>query len=142
MNENEETETTETVEANETETAELTEEEIKAQVEAITFKAYQDFAYTTAVYDDKHKIIYPTLGLAGEAGEVAEKMKKIFRDNNGEINQEERIALAKELGDVLWYVTILARDLAIPLHEVALMNVQKLRSRQERNQLHGEGDDR
>ena len=82
------------------------------------------------------------MGLAGEAGEVTDKFKKIIRDKDGIISDEEKDAIKKELGDVLWYLASLARYLEIPLSEVARGNVEKLEDRMRRNVLHGEGDER
>ncbi|MBR3320250.1 nucleoside triphosphate pyrophosphohydrolase family protein [Candidatus Saccharibacteria bacterium] len=82
------------------------------------------------------------LGLVGEAGETADKIKKILRDKDGVISEQDKTEVAKELGDVLWYVASIARYLDIPLEEVAKMNLEKLESRNQRNLLHGEGDNR
>lgn len=82
------------------------------------------------------------LGLTGEAGETADKIKKILRDKNGVVSDEDRQLTAKELGDVLWYVAGIARYLGVPLSEVAKGNIEKLESRYQRNKLHGEGDER
>ena len=82
------------------------------------------------------------LGLTGEAGETADKIKKIVRDKNGVISDEDKESIVKELGDVLWYVAGLARYLEVPLSEVANKNIEKLESRMERGVLHGEGDER
>ena len=82
------------------------------------------------------------LGLAGEAGETADKVKKLLRDKNGEISDEDRDEIVKELGDVIWYVASIARYLGVPFSEVARKNVEKLTSRKERNKLHGAGDNR
>ena len=103
---------------------------------------YQTLAYSTAVYPEDMKIIYPTLGLSGESGKVADKVKKVCRDNNKQFDDEHRTAIAKELGDVLWYVASLAKDLGFSLQEIAEMNIEKLFSRKERNVLHGDGDER
>lgn len=103
---------------------------------------YQDAARETAFYPIDKLVMYPTLGLAGEAGEVADKVKKVYRDNNGRFDDEHRHAIAMELGDVLWYVANLATDLGYTLQDIAEMNYQKLQSRKERNKLSGEGDDR
>lgn len=97
---------------------------------------------TTALYPREHAIIYPTLGLNGEAGEVAEKVKKTIRDNGGDFNEDSRRAIAMELGDVMWYAATLANDLGYTLEEVAAMNLEKLRSRASRNCLGGNGDNR
>lgn len=82
------------------------------------------------------------LGLAGEAGETADKVKKIIRDKGGYASEEDREAIIKELGDVLWYVANVARYLNVSLSEVAEGNIEKLSSRKKRNKLHGEGDER
>ena len=82
------------------------------------------------------------LGLAGEAGETADKVKKILRDKAGIITEEDRIEIAKELGDVLWYVSAISRYLNIPLEKVAIMNIEKLSNRKKRGKLHGAGDNR
>ena len=82
------------------------------------------------------------LGLTGEAGEVADKFKKIVRDKNGAMSDEDKVAIIKELGDVLWYVASIARYLDVPMSEVAKLNIEKLEDRQKRNTLHGEGDER
>ncbi|MFN8494445.1 MAG: nucleoside triphosphate pyrophosphohydrolase family protein [Caldilineaceae bacterium] len=89
-----------------------------------------------------HPIVYPTLGLANEAGEVAGKIKKIFRDKQGQISDEDREALKQELGDVLWYLTQICTELNLTLEEVAEANITKLFSRLERGKIRGEGDNR
>ena len=103
---------------------------------------YQDQALTTAIYHADDSIIYPALGLMSEAGEVAGKIKKVLRDFNGYFNSNQKLKIAEELGDVLWYVAVLADDLGYSLEKVAEMNLGKLKSRQERNALQGSGDDR
>ncbi len=109
----------------------------------MTFEEYQVEARKTAVYPNKdNNFIYPTLGLAGEAGEVAEKIKKVLRDNDGIVSDEKKTEITKELGDVLWYVANLSKELGISLEEVAAKNIEKLKSRQDRNELHGSGDNR
>ncbi len=87
-----------------------------------------------------HPIVYPTLGLANEAGEVAGKIKKIFRDKDGVIGEGEREALKQELGDVLWYLAQICTELDLSLEEVAEANIAKLASRQARGTIRGEGD--
>lgn len=107
------------------------------------FKEYQEKAWSTAVYPNKgSNIYYPTLGLAGEAGEVCEKMKKIMRDDNGVVSAEKKELIKKEIGDVLWYCAALSTELGIDLNDVAQTNIDKLFSRKERNTLHGSGDNR
>lgn len=105
----------------------------------MTFDEYQTAAAETAVYkrNPQMTIMYPALGLAGETGEVLEKIKKFYRD--AVIDRE---AVKKELGDVLWYVSALAGDLGFTLDDVAQTNINKLRDRKMRNQLHGSGDNR
>ena len=82
------------------------------------------------------------LGLSGESGEIMEKFKKILRDKNGKISEDDRDAIIKELGDVLWYVNSVAHLLDCSLEEVARRNNDKLFSRQSRGKIHGSGDDR
>jgi NTP pyrophosphatase (non-canonical NTP hydrolase) len=104
---------------------------------------YQELSRRTATYPGAgDNIVYPTLGLAGEAGEVAEKVKKLLRDDDGVLTDERRAALAAELGDVLWYVAQLASELGLELEQVAQDNLDKLLSRQRRGVLSGSGDDR
>lgn len=103
---------------------------------------YQRRALNTAIYPKSRAIVYPTLGLTGEAGEVADKVKKTIRDNDGEFTGERRREIALELGDVLWYAATLANDLGYTLGEVAQMNLDKLASRAARNAIHGSGDNR
>ena len=107
---------------------------------AVTFDTYQFIALSTAKYQDK--IVYPALGLCGEAGEVAEKVKKVLRDNDGVFTDEIKLEIAKELGDVLWYISALSDDIGYSLEQIALMNNQKLISRKERGVISGEGDNR
>ena len=89
-----------------------------------------------------HPIVYPTLGLVNEAGEFAGKIKKIFRDKEGVISEDDRQALKHELGDVLWYMTQICTELDLTLDEVAEANIEKLFSRLERNKIRGDGDHR
>ena len=104
---------------------------------------YQERSRATAVYPGAGaNLLYPTLGLCGEAGEVAEKIKKMVRDDAGVLSAERRDALAKELGDVLWYVAQLATEAGLDLDAIAAGNLDKLLSRRERDVLQGSGDDR
>ena len=108
--------------------------------------AYQRRARATALYPDETKLLYPVLKLAGEAGEVSEKLGKAMRDRGWspgqELPDEVRDDLVRELGDVLWYVASVAADLGVDLETVAERNVAKLAGRAERGTLHGSGDDR
>ena len=105
--------------------------------------SYQAAAKLTALYPDAgSNPIYPTLGLSGEAGEVAEKVKKVLRDRGGDFDDQARAEIALELGDVLWYVAQLASELGYELDEVANQNLRKLRDRSARGQLKGSGDHR
>lgn len=109
----------------------------------MTFQEYQEEARKTAIYPNKdNNFIYPTLGLVGEAGEIAEKIKKVIRDDNYIISDEKRIEITKELGDVLWYIANLSKELGIAMDDVATKNLEKLKSRQDRGALHGSGDNR
>jgi NTP pyrophosphatase (non-canonical NTP hydrolase) len=109
----------------------------------MTLSDYQARARATAVYPGVGaNLLYPTLGLCGEAGEVAEKIKKMVRDDGGALSDERREALSKELGDVLWYVAQLATEADLDLEAIAEANIEKLLSRRDRNVLRGSGDDR
>jgi NTP pyrophosphatase (non-canonical NTP hydrolase) len=108
------------------------------------FNSYQHQAGFTAQYprDGLNGLLYTTLGLASEAGEVAGKVKKILRDDNGVLSDEKREQLIAELGDVLWYSAMLAYELRINLGVVASRNIDKLSSRKERGVIGGSGDNR
>lgn len=109
----------------------------------MTFEEYQKESRKTAVYPNVgENFVYPTLGLVGEAGEVAEKIKKILRDDGGIVSEEKRKEIAKELGDVLWYLAQISSELKLSLEEIAALNIEKLKSRAERGMLHGSGDNR
>lgn len=109
----------------------------------MNFTDYQQKARATAKYPViGHGVIYPTLGLTNEAGEVAGKIKKIFRDKDGAIGEAEREALKSELGDVLWYIAQVCTELDISLDEVAEVNIAKLLDRQARGKIQGDGDNR
>lgn len=105
-------------------------------------KNYETEALSTAIYPQEQNILYPTLGLTGEAGEVSDKVKKVLRDNNGIFTDEIKKELAKELGDVAWYIVALSRDLGYSLEDVLQMNIDKLSSRKNRGVLSGSGDNR
>jgi NTP pyrophosphatase (non-canonical NTP hydrolase) len=109
----------------------------------MNFEEYQKKSRETALYPNVGKnFIYPTLGLAGEAGEVADKLKKTIRDDEGVLTEEKRQEVGKELGDVLWYVAQIASELDLSLDEVAQKNLDKLFSRKERGVIGGSGDNR
>ncbi len=107
------------------------------------FSEYQRKSRETAIYPDLGKnFIYPALGLAGETGEVLEKIKKALRDERGVVSEERRAQIEKELGDVLWYMAQLCTELGLDLDRVARRNLEKLLDRKKRGKLHGEGDNR
>lgn len=108
----------------------------------MTLDEYQNHALETAIYPKQYKVIYPALGITGEAGECSDKVKKVIRDNNGEFTGDRKQEIAKEIGDVLWYCAALAHDIGYTLNEVGEMNVAKLSSRKERNKINGNGDNR
>lgn len=121
---------------------------------ALQLNEYQKIAHETADYPEgkvidtkegvEHYInyIYPALGLAEEAGEVAGKYAKAVRDNAGVIDERHRLEIIKELGDVLWFVSELCTNLGVTLEVVAQKNLDKLASRKERGKIHGSGDNR
>lgn len=107
------------------------------------FSDYQRLSRETAVYPQLgENLVYPALGLCGEAGETAEKVKKAIRDDGGVLTDERRDALAAELGDVLWYVAQLATEAGLDLESIADANLEKLASRRRRSVLQGSGDRR
>lgn len=101
---------------------------------------YQMQAKKFAIYPERMKVMYPALGLAGEAGEVADKVKKIYRDDRTDARFLAEIA--KEIGDVMWYCAALADDLGFDLQQIAEMNIHKLKSRQATGKIQGSGDSR
>ena len=103
---------------------------------------YQTQASKTAIYPDCEIVVYPALGLVSEAGEVAGKVKKVLRDNNGSFDPVQREKIAEEVGDVLWYVALLATDLGFGLEDIAQRNLDKLNSRMARGVISGSGDHR
>lgn len=109
----------------------------------MTFDEYSHEAALTAIYPLRgENPYYPALGLCGEAGEVAEHIKKVMRDDRMNLTAERQELLKKELGDVLWYVNALCLELGVSLSDVAAANLEKLKSRQERGVLNGSGDNR
>ncbi len=109
----------------------------EAYKDKMSMNEYQSLAAKTAIHNSTHAVLYPALGLAGEAGEVANKVKKMIRDGNF-----DRQGIAAEIGDVLWYVAALSRDLNLDLHDIALANLAKLYDRKSRGTLSGSGDKR
>jgi NTP pyrophosphatase (non-canonical NTP hydrolase) len=102
---------------------------------------YQTQAMSSAIFPDQYKILYPALKLAGESGEVAEKIGKVLRDGDGNFDDLHiKDTLAYELGDVLWYVAALAHSLGYSLEDIAQMNITKLADRKARNKISGSGD--
>lgn len=114
----------------------------------MTFSEYQKKAITTDLFGgkpqpiDSHAFLAKLLGLVGEAGEVADKFKKIIRDKNGVMSDEGKKEIQKELGDVLWYISVLCTYLDLDLEETAQANLEKLLARKGRGVLHGSGDNR
>jgi NTP pyrophosphatase (non-canonical NTP hydrolase) len=108
-----------------------------------TFDEYQKETRKTAVYGEiGHPIVFPVIGLFEEAGELAGKVKKMFRDHGGELDETQKELIQKELGDILWYLTQACTELGVTLEDTSLMNLEKINSRLKRNTIHGEGDDR
>lgn len=113
----------------------------------MTFNEYQNFAETTALYPDAGRstiggLAYCALGLAGESGEIADKVKKVIRDKGGIISDESRLEIAKECSDVAWYLARTASELGYTFQEIAQMNIDKLSSRKARGVIMGSGDNR
>mmetsp|Transcript_75541 Transcript_75541/g.233725 ORF Transcript_75541/g.233725 Transcript_75541/m.233725 type:complete len:154 (+) Transcript_75541:104-565(+) len=109
----------------------------------LSLAEYQRRAMATAFYPQKgNNVAYAALGLVGESGEVANKVKKVLRDSAGDFSLERRQQIADEVGDVLWYAAALADELGVPLEEIARRNLAKLQSRSERGALAGSGDKR
>ena len=106
------------------------------------FNSYQKQSSQTAVYDSVDLVIYPALGLFSEAGEVAGKVKKVLRDKGGNFLPEDKLEIADELGDVLWYCAMLAKEVDMNLGRIMEDNLDKLADRKARNRLQGDGDNR
>ena len=118
------------------------EQFLKEKYNMSDFNAYQRSASRTAIYPDEHRILYPALGLAGEAGEVANKVKKLIRDGPDGRPDDWREQIASEIGDVLWYCAALATDLNLTLGMIAAQNEKKLSARKQAGTLGGSGDTR
>jgi NTP pyrophosphatase (non-canonical NTP hydrolase) len=110
----------------------------------MTLEEYQKQALTTVIATDNEfrDLLHWVLGINGEAGEIAEKVKKIIRDKGGEVSAADKAELGKEVGDVLWYLAVFAHHLGIPLETIAQQNLDKLKSRKARGVLQGSGDNR
>jgi NTP pyrophosphatase (non-canonical NTP hydrolase) len=110
----------------------------------MNFNEYQVQALTTVISndDDFKNTLHWVLGICGEAGEIAEKVKKILRDKNGVMNQADRDAIGKEIGDVLWYLAVLADAMGVKFEDIANVNLAKLKDRKLRGVLGGSGDNR
>lgn len=117
----------------------------------LTLDEYQKKARMTAIYPRFEKwssnmpalsLVYPALTLAGEAGEVSEKVGKLLRDKDGALEPDDKKELVKELGDVLWSVANIACELDVTLGTIGEINIEKLKSRKDRGKLKGSGDNR
>lgn len=110
----------------------------------MTLDDYQEQALTTVISEGNefNDLLHWVLGVNGEAGEIAEKVKKIIRDKGGKVSEADKVELAKEVGDVLWHLAVLADHLGMPLEKIAADNLAKLKSRKERGVLGGSGDNR
>ena len=123
----------------------MTRSKIEMFDDSPTMATYQQLCTETQIYPREHAVFYPALGLAGEAGEVANKIKKIMRDRKGDVNNlpgEVKDEITSELGDCLWYISALATDLGIGLDGVVVENIRKLQKRKEKGTIHGSGDKR
>jgi len=118
------------------------EQFLKEKYNMSDFNAYQRMAAKTAIYPDEHRILYPALGLAGEAGEVANKVKKLIRDGPDGRPEDWREQISSEIGDVLWYCAALATDLNLTLGMIASQNEKKLSARKDAGTIGGSGDNR
>jgi NTP pyrophosphatase (non-canonical NTP hydrolase) len=108
----------------------------------MNFNQYQNKAASTAIYPEEVGLFYTVLGLTNEAGEVAGVVKKMLRDANGELRIDIEQKIAAELGDVLWYVAMVAKEIGYTLDTIATDNIKKLHSREQRGKLGGSGDAR
>lgn len=108
----------------------------------MTLNDYQKTALETSVYPQEYKIIYPALGMVGEAGECCDKIKKVIRDNDCNFTDDKKREIAKEIGDVMWYCSALANDLGFSLETICEMNIEKLKSRQKRGMISGNSNNR
>lgn len=117
-------------------------EKIPKISEINNFSDYEKIAMSTKVGWNNNEILYPLIGMCGETGEVADKIKKVLRDKNGKFSESDRLEILKEIGDTLWYMTALCNDLGSSLKDAANINLEKVTKRREDNTIHGEGDNR
>ena len=111
--------------------------------ELLTPDKYEDLAGQTAIFPKEKALEYLALGLTSEAGEVAGKVKKLIRDGEDvEGFEMKKIAIASEIGDVLWYCAMMAKEVGVPLNDIMKENLKKLHGRKERGTLQGSGDER
>ena len=120
----------------------IEDREVEIEYEGLTFDEYQYKALETSICPEGMDILYPLIGLTGETGEVAEKIKKAYRDKDGELTFEDRLEILKELGDCLWYINKMVYDLGYTLEDCALANLDKCYKRRAEGTLHGNGDNR
>ena len=107
------------------------------------FNKYQKFVRKISFYPNVgNNLSYPALGLAGETGEVCDKIKKVIRDDGGKLSKKVKQEITKELGDILFYIAAQCNELDIKFSEVVKANVEKIMSRKKRNKLMGSGDNR
>ena len=111
-------------------------------INGLTFKEYEEVAMSTKVGWNKNEILYPLIGMCGETGEVADKIKKVLRDKKGNFSENDRVEILKEIGDTLWYMAALCQDLGYSLGTAANINLAKVTKRRAENTIHGEGDNR
>src|ERR1700686_5131663 len=108
--------------------------------DSLTFDEYDLRSQRRAIYPNVgDNILYPVLGVCGEAGELAEKLKKCLRDKDGQVLGEDHRLIVKEVGDVLWYLAAVCRELGVSLEHAARMNLEKVDGRHGRGTLHGSG---
>jgi NTP pyrophosphatase (non-canonical NTP hydrolase) len=111
--------------------------------EVITPDLYENLAGQTAIFPKDKALEYLALGMTSEAGEVAGKVKKLIRDGEDvEGFEMKKLAIASEIGDVLWYCAMMAKEVGVPLNDIMKENLKKLHGRKERGTLQGSGDDR
>ena len=108
----------------------------------MTFEEYQNKAVSLLHSDFNKNVVNSVLGLCGETGEVAEKVKKVMRDKEGIFDDDSKKEITKELGDILWYIAVTSSNLGISFEDIVQCNIEKLTSRKERKTLQGEGDNR